>query len=506
MDKLLLGIDLGTTALKAAVFDAQGKPVSEATVEYSLITPQPDWVEADPEIYWTSLKEALAQMRAACDLKAVAALSFSAQGETLFFLDEEGRPLCNAVVWMDNRAKDEAAALADRFGNDTCYRVTGQVSFEPCWPASKVLWMRNHMPEMFSRTRKIVLIEDYMIYRMTGRFVAEGSLLTSTTYWDIQTRRYWPEMLDALGIDEGMLPEVLESGEPVGRLLATAAKELGLSDETLVVTGTLDQAAGAIGVGNVREGMFSENIGAAMAICAMTRELTYDPNGSMPVHYFTLPGRYMMHSFTTGGMNLRWFRDQFCQVECAAAELTGGSGYDMLGREAARVAPGCDGMVMLPHLAGSMAPDVNANARGVFYGITLHHTKAHFVRSIMESLGFVLMRNLDALKDMGIEVREIRSLGGGARSDVWNQIKADISGRRIVTFRCKEAASLGAAILAGKGLGLYESIESACESMVQVDKAYEPNPEYREVYDRAYEKYQKLFRDMTGMFDAERNG
>lgn len=499
---LLLGIDLGTTALKAVAFNERGVQAAEASVEYNLLTPAPDWVEAEPETYWRSLKTALRDLGRACDLKSIEAIGFSAQGETLFFLDEEGRPLRNAIVWMDNRAKAEAKCLAERFGNDACYRITGQVSFEPCWPAAKVLWVRKHEPEVFRRTRKIALIEDYLIYKMTGEFVSEGSLLTSTAYWNLQTRRYWPEMLDVLGIDASMLPRVCESGELIGEMREAVAKDLGLSEHVRVVTGALDQAAGAIGVGNVRPGMFSENIGAAMAICAIAPELTYDPNGQMPVHYFAMPGQYMMHTFTSGGMNLRWFRDAFCHTERAMADLLHVSSYDLLSQEAAKVSPGCDGMLMLPHLAGSMAPDLNANAKGVFYGFSLGHGKAHFVRAIMESLGFVLMRNIEALQAMNVSVSEIRSLGGGARSDVWNQIKADITGRRLVTFQCKEAASLGAAILAGKGLGLYRSVEEACTHMVAIDRSYEPNPEHREVYENAYARYRKLFDSLLEMFET----
>ena len=503
MEQYLLGIDLGTTALKAVAFDALGREIAAAAVEYSLLTPQTDVVEVEPEVYWDSLKTALSRMAGHCDLQKIVSISFSAQGETLLFLGADGKPLRNAIVWMDNRAKMEAGALAARFGNDTCYRVTGQVSFEPCWPASKVRWVRDNEPDVFRKTWKVALLEDYCIFRMTGKCVAEGSLLTSTTYWDIRTRDYWPEMLEELSLTRDMLPEILESGEPVGTLMPEIAAELGLWEGALVATGCLDQAAGALGVGNVREGMFSENIGAAMAICAITKELTYDPNGLMPVHYFALPGCYMMHTFTSGGMNLRWFRDAFCQAETWVAELTGGGSYDLLSGEAARVAPGCDGLLMLPHLSGSMAPDVNSNAKGVFYGFSLNHQKPHFVRAIMESLGYVLMRNIEALLAMGVPVGEVRSLGGGARSDVWNQIKCDVIGREIVTLRCKEAASLGAAILAGKAAGLFESVPEACERMVEIDRRYTPNPQNRDVYDQGYRKYKKLFRDLTELFLIE---
>jgi len=285
------------------------------------------------------------------------------------------------------------------------------------------------------------------------------------------------------------------------------AELLGISPQAKITTGCLDQAAGAIGVGNIRPGIFSENIGAALAICVPTSKLTYDPNRQMPVHYFATPDTYMMHTFTTGGMCLRWFRDGFCQPELDIQNLTGVDAYDLMGKEADRVAPGSDGLIMLPHLQGSMAPDVNLNAKGVFYGATLQHNKAHFVRSIMESLGYLICRNLEAIDAMGLEVKQIRTMGGGSKSDVWNQIKADITGKTLhVTYSSQDTACLGAAILAGKAAGVFESIESAVDSMVKIKKTFEPNPANRAVYDKQYKKFKLLFNSLSTLFDEDAKG
>ena len=315
-----------------------------------------------------------------------------------------------------------------------------------------MLWVKKNEPDLFSKVDKVLLIEDYFIYKMTGKFVAEGSLLTSTTYWDINTKKYWPEMLEFIGLNLDQLPEIRESGEVVANLNDSAAKELDLSTNTQICTGALDQAAGAIGVGNVKEGGFSENIGAALAICVPVSEPTFDPNRNMPLHYFIKKDMYMVHTFTTGGMTLKWFRDVFSQSEKALAELLDTDAYDLLGREAATIPPGCEGLTMLPHLTGSLAPDVNSKAKGVFYGFTLKHNRAHFVRAIFEAIGYIIRRNIDALANMGIDVTELRSLGGGSKSEVWNQIKADITGKTLITVDCEESACLGAAILAGKAI------------------------------------------------------
>lgn len=502
MDELILSVDLGTTALKIALFDRSGDLKGVSTQEYSLLTPSTTMVEVSPVTYWDSFRNGVNNLKTKCHFrpKAVKALGISAQGETLFFLDRNGTPLRNAIVWMDNRAQREAERLTREFTDEECYRRTGQVSFDPCWPAAKVLWVRENEPEVFRQTRKFLLIEDYFIYKLTGKFVSEGSLLCSTTYWDIITKQWWREMLDYLRISEDSLPEIREPGEAVGPILPAVAEELGLSEDTIVCTGALDQAAGAIGVGNISEGIFSENIGAALAICAPTRKPRFDPNRSMPVHYFGIPDMYMMHTFTTGGMVLRWFRDSFCKEEMDVAGLTQEDAYDLISKEAATVPAGSEGLIMLPHLNGSMAPDPNPKAKGVFYGFTLKHRKPHFVRSIMEAVGYIIRRNIDALGRMGIEVKEIRSLGGGARSSVWNQIKADITGRPLVTMKCKEAACLGAAILAGKGVGMFQDVTGACKHMVQVADRYTPNPENASIYERGYSNYQKLFGDLLGLF------
>lgn len=502
--KYIIGLDLGTTALKIAIFDQTGELQGVSTKEYQLMTPAVNFVEEDVEVYWSSFKEGLSELLSSTgvDPAAICALGISAQGETLVFVDENGRPLRNAIVWLDNRAQKQADDLRESLGGDeTCYKITGQVSFEACWPASKILWVKENEPEVFAKTAKFLLLEDYFIYRLCGEYVSEGSLLCSTTYWNITTKKYWPEMLAKLGISEDRLPAVRESGEPVANLLPEVAKELGLTTGLTVCTGALDQAAGAIGVGNVCEGMFSENIGAALAICVPVNKPVFDPNRQMPLHYFPLPDTYMIHTFTNGGMTLRWFRDAFCQQEMDISALSGMDSYYIIDKEVAQVPAGSDGLVMLPHLAGSLAPDVKSSAKGVFYGFTLLHKKGHFARAIMESLAYIVRRNIEALGDMGIEVKEIRSLGGGSKSPIWNQIKADVLGCKLMTATAKEAACLGVAILAGKAVGIFPSVYEAVVNMTHVKEEYEPNLENKETYDTCYSAYKELFGSLDQMFD-----
>lgn len=506
MGELILGIDVGTTSLKVSVFDHAGRQMDSALVEYSLQTPRTNFVEVPCNVYMESIEKCMELIASHRKIQTsdITVIGFSVQGETLCLLDKNCKPLMNAIVWMDNRAGSQAEKMRAHFGDELCYQVTGQVSFEACWPAAKLMWVRDEMPDVFAATQHILLLEDYIIFQLTGKFVAEGSLLTSTEYWDIRTKTYWHDMLNFIGIDEAKLPEIAESGEVVGTILPEMANLLGISPRALVSTGCLDQVAGAIGVGNIHPGIFSENIGAALAICVPTTKLTYDPNRQMPVHYFGIPDTYMMHTFTTGGMCLRWFRDVFCQQEIDIQNLTEIDAYELLDREAMRVPAGSDGLITLPHLQGSMAPDVNLNAKGVFYGATLQHKKAHFVRSIMESLGYLICRNLEAIEAMGLDVKQIRTMGGGSKSDVWNQMKADITGKTLhVTHSSQNTACLGAAIVAGKAAGIFPSIESAVDSMVCIRKTYEPNHAHRGVYDRQFSVFKKVFSALNPVFHED---
>ena len=498
----ILGLDLGTTALKCALHDLHGNVIAKAAVEYELITPDTDSVEMEVETYWRAFKSALGNVIKDSGEKpsSIKALGISAQGETLILADKNGRPLRRAIVWLDNRAQQEAIELDEKFGSHQTYEITGQVKIVPTWPASKILWVKDHEPQIFEKTGKFLLLEDYFLYRLTGEFVCEGSLVTSTCYWNFRSRSWWPEMLSELGISTEQLPEYHESGEVVGRLCKDTAEELGLNPETLVCTGALDQACGAIGVGNIQPGIFSENTGAALAICASVKQATLDPAGQMPCHYHGLPGLYMLHTFTGGGIVLRWFRDEFAKMEMEVGKTSGLDAYELLGMEAGKVPAGCEGLVMLPHLQGAMAPEANPAAKGVFYGFTLRHSRGHFSRAIMEAVCFIVRRNIEVIEGMGVPVTEIRALGGGARSAIWKQIEADVTGRPVLTTNNEEAATLGAAILAGKATGLYSSVPEAVAQMVQIKARFEPNLENLSIYNRAFKTYVDLYNALCPLF------
>ncbi len=499
----LLGIDIGTTSTKVALFDLMGTTIASMTREYQLITPSSLEVELDIETFWVSFKDGVKGVLSKSNIKPeqIKALGISAQGETLVPIDKKEKPLRRSIIWLDNRAQEEAEILNNKFNDNTSYHITGQIKLIPTWPASKILWIRRHEPDIFDQVYKYLLVEDYFIWKLTGVFVSEGSLLCSTCYWNIVTKKWWDEMLDFLKIIPDQLPEIREPGERIGNILPNVARELGLSTETIVSTGALDQACGTIGAGNIKPGIITENIGAALAICATLEKPKFDEKKRMPIFYHAIPDTYMAHTFSIGGMALRWFRDAFCQSEVDVANLVNISSYQLIDNEVNQIPPGSEGIIMLPHLQGAMPPETNPKAKGVFFGFTLKHKKPHFARSVMEAIACIIRRNLDVLEDMGIKFNEVRALGGGARSTIWNQIIADVIKRPVVTtLHDEDAACLGAAILAGKAVGLFNKIEDAVDNMVIIKDRYQPNGNNFRVYDELYHKYIKLYDSLTEVF------
>ena len=342
------------------------------------------------------------------------------------------------------------------------YEVTGQPEITATWPAAKLLWVRKNEPEVWKRTKRIFLLEDYILYKLTGKFVTEKTLQSSTIYFDIVNSDWWDEMLDFIGVSRDMLPTLMDSGKYVGDYN-------GIS----VVSGAMDQVSGAIGAGVLHPGIVSEMTGTTMAIFSPCDKIPeYNPESIVPCHY-NYDGKYCLLSWSpTAGMALKWFKDALCD----------GYSFRELDKLAEAVNPGSDGLTFLPYLCGSTMPKYNPDARGSFTGITPEHTRGHFARSIMESVSCMLKENLEYLKS---DAEEIRTMGGGAQSPLWCQIKADMTGKKIVTLEKGETACLGGAILAGVGVGLFASCDEACE-IIKLKRTYTPSGVS---YDEAYERY-----------------
>jgi xylulokinase len=465
--------------------------------------PKPDFMEVEPENYWKAFKES---SRAVLDESRVSphdisGIGVSSQGETFVAIDKDGRPLRRAIVWLDNRSKEEAELIKEEFGVDKVYRITGQNEIIPMWTATKILWLKRHEPEVFEKVYKYLLLEDYITYRLTGEFMTDYSVVCSSLLFDISQRKWWDEILDFIGLSEEQLPELRPSGTPVGHVTPEAAKDTGLSTGTLVSTGAYDHAAEAVGVGNIEPGMVTETTGGALAIVATVDRVILDSMRRVPCHHHAIEGRYFLQPFCpTAGAVLKWYRDNFGLMEMEAADRIGVDPYDLLTLEASQSPPGSDGLLMLPHFAGAASPEFNPNAKGILFGLMLHHKKSHIIRSILESIAYMLRRNIEALGELGVNVREVRSIGGGARSRLWNQIKADVLQKPIITVHTEENSALGAAILAGLATGAFTSLKKASESMVSIKERFTPSEVNRDLYERLYKKYVALYSRVEDLF------
>jgi xylulokinase len=485
--KLLLGIDAGTTSVKSGLFNADGQCLAVARQEYQLSTPRASWAELDPEIYWQACVSTTQKVLQQTGTKDIAAVSVSSQGETMVALNANGKSVYPAIVWLDNRAESEAAILAEKFV-DEVYERTGIPEIIPTWTACKILWLKKNEPDTFSRVDKFVLVQDYLIYRLTGEYTTNDSVSCTTLYYDISRGCWWDAVLREIGIGKNNLPRLVPPGEVIGNISAEASAQTGLPQSTKVVGGGMDQSVGAIGAGNIGTGVVSETTGAALTIQVTIPSPDVDTHKIIPVYCHSVPGKYLFVPVCpTAGMAYKWFRDIFAGMEVEQAKNENSDSYDLLSGLAADVPPGSDGLVMLPHLMGAYSPFPNPTARGSFTGFTLSHTRGHFVRAILEGVAFLLKRNLEVLRDTGVDVTEIRSTGGGARSPLWNQIKSDVCNLPVVTLQNEDTALLGDAILAGVAAGIFNSIEDGCARMVALKNKMVPDfqeTNYREVYQR----------------------
>ena len=459
----LLGIDIGTTSLKAVCFDEEGRRLAETSKDYTLDT-RGDRVEFDPMAYVSLTKDAIREIEKKV---RVDALAVDTQGETLILTDENGSPTMPAIVWLDNRAVEEAREIEKAFGIETIYRVTGQAESTGAWPACKLLWVQRNLPQVWATTKKIFLLEDWILYSLSGEFVTEPTIQSSSLYLDIVKKDWWREMLDFLGVPPAMLPKIVPS-----------ATKVGSYGEKSVVTGALDQIAGAVGVGGVDEDVVSDMTGTIMALCVVKDHIPpYQKGSKIPCHLHAVEGKYVSLLWSaTAGMALKWFRNQFAE-EMSFRDL------DALAEKAG---PGAEGLTMLPYLCGSTMPVYNPDAKGTFFGMTLAHGKGHFVRAILEAVAFTLK---DDLSCIGAQCREIRITGGGASSPLWAQIKADVTGLSLSTLAEKESACLGTALMAGKGVGIYPSLEDASRRIVRIHKTFTPGGTD---YSVPYARYRKL--------------
>jgi len=493
--------DVGTTAIKTCLFDENLKMLAKCTDEYDLLT-ENGYVELVPETYWSTIRKAACRIGEAHNIKNVKAVCLTTQGETMIPMDQDGQPLNNAVVWLDDRAgkqAEEINAVMKENGLDL-FQTTGLTEMNGYVPLAKFLWFKEEAPEVYAKTEKLLLLEDYLIFRLTGKAVSEKSLLTSTAWFDIRKDEYWHELLAKLGLDESMLPEACECGCVAGTLTKECAAELGLSEDVNVVTGAMDQIAAAIGGGGLKDGVVTATVGTCMVMTSAVPEKNAFSDDAMTVYRGFKKGQYVLLPYSsTAGVVFKWLKDTVFAADAEECKKTGESIYDRLCRMAEDVPAGANGVTLIPYFAGSTRPRNLPGARGVFFGLDIGSTREVLVRATLEGIGNMIRENLEMLRGLGADIRTVQFFGGGSKNAVWNQIIADISDITLVKPGEEECGSLGAAILAAYGIGDAEDVEGAQDCNPAVC-TITPDPSKKAVYDEAYGRYQKLFDAVQGLY------
>jgi len=491
----LLGIDVGTSGTKALLIEESGRVAASATDVYPLSTPKPLWAEQNPEDWWRATVSTIqAVVRdSGVNPAEIKGIGLTGQMHGAVFLDERNQVLRPSILWCDQRTGAECQWITETIGRDKVVELTSNPVLTG-FTAGKIVWLRNNEPEVYAETKKVLLPKDYIRFRLTGEFATEVSDASGTSLFNVTKRRWADEMLDGAGIPRDWMPRAYESPEISGRITEEVAGLTGLKAGTPVVGGGGDQAAGAVGSGVVETGIISSTVGTSGVVFAFADEPVVDPG--LRVHTFchAVPGKWhVMGVMLSAGGSLRWYRDTFADVESAEARKTQQEVYDLLSAQAAGVEPGCEGLIFLPYLTGERTPYPDPNARGAFFGITLRHAKPHFVRAVYEGVAYGLRDSFEILREMRVPITQVRSSGGGARSEVWRQIQANVTGMEHVLINIDEGPAFGAALLASVGTGVYPSVQEACRSTINVISSTKPDGAKKALYDRYYAVYRALY-------------
>jgi len=445
--------------------------------------------EANPNDWWAAVNRLLKDLNGTIHLEEVSSVCVGGQGPTVVPIDREARPLHNALIWMDRRASDEANRIGEATGDKA-----DSYLFE-----SKVLWIKNHAERVYERTYKFLSAYDFISYKLTGR-PSTGVLRAGRIPW--WTIPYWaPEHLQAVGVDLEKMAEPVLVGETLGGITAAASGETGLKQGTRVVQGVTDFAHDILGGGVSQPGLALDHGGTSQGFdLCWQRDLPDHANRTLSSPHIIPEYWNISGLMSTTGALLRWFRDNFCEAEVGEARLLGFDPYDLMGKLAAQIGPGSNGLLVLPYFAGERSPIWDAHARGIFFGLSQAHTRAHLIRAVMEGVAYAIRHVNEVITELGGSVREIRAVGGQSRSDLWNQIKSDILDLPVVTVDCESTASLGAAITAAFGTHVFSSLREGSERVVRVRKRFEPNAANHARYNHYFAVYKKLYPSLKDCF------
>lgn len=479
-----IAIDLGSTNIKVAAYDDTVRMTAWLSEPVEYIR-DGRYVEFDVDKYFGSICNMINKHIVSGNISSDSSskIILTGQAESLVVLGENGKPLMNAISWMDERSEQECEQLSNVFTESECYNVTGQRAVLPTWPATKILWLKHNRPNVYNKAAYYVLLKDYIVYRLTGKLLADCSIATFSFYFDIHNKCYWDRMLNACGIVTDQLPPLVEPCTNAGKILDDISVLTGLSSETQVNIGTLDHFAGMIGTGNVKEGIMSLSTGTVIALATMAH-LPLTGQEHTALHYGFIPNTYVfLPVLESGGICLEWYKENFMS-DCSYKDI------NKLIRE--KQTP--NEVIFLPYIAGTNAPDFAPDASGMFYGLRVKHDAADLAYAVMEGVAHLLAKNISEIVKTGIKVERIIATGGGAKSDIWSQLYADISGIPVDIPADEEAACLGAAIIGAVDDGKFLDFSEAAESIINTKKRFKPNPS--DILMRKHRQFNYLYESM----------
>jgi xylulokinase len=480
-----LGMDVGTGGTRAVLVDGDGKLISGASSEHAPFrTPHPGWAEQDPEDWWRAAREAIhgALADAPEPMQPIAAIGLTGQMHGAVMLDENGRVLRPSLIWCDTRTQPQCDWLHDKIGYEKMIELTCNPAL-PNFTLTKLLWVKEHEPEIFAKIRHVMCPKDYVRYRLTGEFAIDVQEASGTLMLDVTNRRWSKEVCDAAGIPESWLPKVYECTEVCARISEKAAGLTGLQAGTPVVAGAGDQGAGAVGMGILQPGSVSATIGTSGVVFAATAKPTRDPKGRLHTFCHT-PGLWHVMGVTqSAGLSFRWLKETFFA----------GQDYDALTALAAKIPAGSEGLEWAPYLLGERTPHLDPQVRAAFAGISSIHAAPHFVRAVLEGVAYSLQDTFTLFAELGIPVSAVRLSGGGAKGPLWRKIQAAVYGLPAEILTAEEGGAFGCAMMAGVGAGHWANLEEAAKVAIEVAQRIEPDPADQAAYAAGYAQWRKLY-------------
>ena len=477
---VLVGLDVGTGGARAVAIGESGEIVAEASSEYPLHSPRPGWTEQDPADWWEGAREVLKKV-ATETREQVAGIGLTGQMHGSVFLDASDQVIRPALLWNDQRTERQCEQITSAVGEERLISISGNPALTG-FQAPKIVWLKEEEPENFGRISRVLLPKDYVRLRLTGEYATDASDAAGTLLLDMQARDWSDEILEALEIPRDWMPEVYEGPESTGILRKSVAEELGLPPGIPVAAGGGDNAAAAVGTGIVGPGLVNSSVGTSGVLFAHATEFKPDPSGRLHAFCHAVPGAYHLMGVTlSAGGSLSWWRE------------TLGGDYDELVAAASDVGPGSEGLVFLPYLSGERTPHLDPKARGAFFGLTARHGVEHMTRAVMEGVIFSLRDSLEIMRGLDLPLEDVRATGGGARSELWRQLQADIYGTPIRRTVADEGPAYGAALLAGVASGTYADVDQATSVVKLREGITEPDPERTKVYEEYYEVYRSLY-------------